>query len=108
MWVNLLGTALFNDETPPHDALSVECLVDQVLVVREDFYLLTKEDVPAFLQGLDDTEELSLSRSVSSLSWVQLSTVEGHRLPILRDHCSQLAVASIRVDDERLTKIRAS
>ena len=39
--VGELGTALFRDETPPHDALSVECLVDQILVVCKDFYLLT-------------------------------------------------------------------
>ena len=39
--VGQLGTTLFNDETPPHDVLSVECLVDQILVVSEDFYLLT-------------------------------------------------------------------
>ena len=34
--VGQLGTALFNDETPPHDALSVECLADQILVVGKD------------------------------------------------------------------------
>ena len=59
--VGQLRTALFNDETPPHDALSIESLVDQILMVGEDFYLLTEENVSILLQGLDDTEELSLS-----------------------------------------------
>ena len=39
--VGQLGTTLFNDDTPPHDALSVECLADQVLVVGKVFHLLT-------------------------------------------------------------------
>ena len=42
----------FNDETPPHDALSVERLVDQILVLGEDFCLLTWEDVPTLLATL--------------------------------------------------------
>jgi hypothetical protein len=47
--------------------LCIESLVDQVLVVGEDFYLLSKKDVAIFLQGLDHAEQFSLSRGVSSL-----------------------------------------
>ena len=47
--VGQLGTALFNDEPPPHDTLSIECPVDKILVVREDFDLLTQKDIPTLL-----------------------------------------------------------
>ena len=39
--VGQLATEFFHDELPSHDALSIECLVDQILVVNKDFDLLS-------------------------------------------------------------------
>jgi hypothetical protein len=86
--VGEFGSKLFDDEPPSHDALCIESLVDQILVVGEDFYLLPKKDVVVLLQGFDDAEQFSLSRGVSGLGWIQLSTVEGNRFPFLGDNCS--------------------
>ena len=59
--VREFGAKLFDDQSPPHDALSVECLVDHILVVSEDFDFVTQQNVSVFLEGLDDTEEFYLS-----------------------------------------------
>ena len=75
-------------------------------MVGEDFYLLTEENVSILLQGLDDTEELSLSSSVSGLSRVQLSAIEGYRLVVLGDDSSQLVVTSICVNSKWLAEVR--
>ena len=47
--VGKLRTEFFDEKTPSHDAFGIEVLVHQVLVVSEDFYLLTKEDVSTLL-----------------------------------------------------------
>ena len=86
--VREFGTKIFDDESPSHDALGVECLVDQILVVSEDFDFVTQQNVSVFLKGLDNTEEFSLRSRVSSLSWVQLLTVERDGLSLLGDHRS--------------------
>ena len=39
--VGQLGTVLFYDETPSHDAFGIESLVHKILVVGKDFDLLT-------------------------------------------------------------------
>ena len=47
---------------PPHDAFSVECPVDQIVVVSEDFDLLTQETVP--LHSFEVSVMLRSSHSV--------------------------------------------
>ena len=49
--VREFGTKLFDDESPSHDALSVEWLVDQILVVSEDFDFVTQQNVSVLFKG---------------------------------------------------------
>ena len=50
--VGEFGTKLFNDESPSHDALSVESLADQILVVCKNFYFVTQKDTAILLNDL--------------------------------------------------------
>ena len=58
------------------------------------------------LKGLYYGEEFPLSSRIPSLGIVQLPAVERYRFSVLGYHCSQLVMASIRMDDEWLAVIR--
>ena len=75
-------------------------------MVSEDFNLLSQKNVSMFLKSFHDSEQFSLSGGASSLSWVKLPTAECNWLATLQDHCSQLVMACIRVDLERLQEIQ--
>ena len=77
-------------------------LVRQIFVVNKDFHLLPKENASVFLEGFCDAVWLSLGSHVSCLSQIELLTAECNWLATLRDHCSQLMMAGIRMDLEWL------
>ena len=66
-----------------HNSLGIETLIDQVLMVSENFNIRSEEYVPVFLEGFYSTEKFSLSRSVVRLHWIQLAAVESYWLSIL-------------------------
>ena len=101
MYVSFGPNSSSYDEAPSHDTLCVESLVDQILVVCKDFNLVAQEDISIFLERFHYAETLSLSGGVSSLSWVQLATVEGYRPSLLGYHCPQLKMTGVRVYLER-------
>ena len=59
------------------------------------------------LKGLHCGEEFPLSGRMPSLGIAQLPAAERHGFSVLGCHCSQLVMASIRVDDEWLAAIWA-
>ena len=56
----------------------------KVLVVSEDLYLMSHENVAILLESFYNAEQLSLSCSVARLRIVELPGIESDRLAALR------------------------
>ena len=64
-----VGEKLFEYESPSHDSLrcAIFCLVDQVFIVREYVYFVSKQDSSEMFEKFDDRENLLLCCRVFQL-----------------------------------------
>ena len=63
-------------------------------MIRKDANALAEKDIAKFLEGFDNGQELSFGCSVSGLRGIELATVEGNRLAVLRKDSTCLLYTS--------------